>query len=127
MTLSRLDHYNIETVLPEETVEFYTKVLGLVNAPERRPAGPVPGTWLLVNDHPAVHINFVEKDRAGVTGSIDHVAFEGSGFDDLRARLDEFGLSHEVVESPQIDLKQIFVRDPNGIKIEINIRNEFAG
>jgi catechol 2,3-dioxygenase-like lactoylglutathione lyase family enzyme len=124
MTLSRLDHYNIETVLPEETVAFYTEVLGLTNAPERRPAVPQPGTWLLVGDHPAVHVNFVDRDRAGVTGSIDHVAFEGSGYDDMRAKLDELGVAHEVVESPQFNLKQIYVFDPNGVRIEINIRGE---
>ena len=122
--MSRLDHYNIETVRHEETVTFYTDVLGLTNAPERRPAVPQPGTWLLVGDHPAVHVNFVDRDRAGVTGSIDHVAFEGSGYDDLCARLDERGLAHEVVESPQFNLKQIYLFDPNGIRIEINIRGE---
>jgi catechol 2,3-dioxygenase-like lactoylglutathione lyase family enzyme len=124
MTLNRLDHYNIETVLPEETVAFYTDVLGLTNAPERRPAVPQPGTWLLVGDHPAVHVNFVDLDRAGPTGSIDHIAFEGSGFEAIRARLDEFGVAHDVVDSPQFSLKQIFVFDPNGVRIEINIRNE---
>lgn len=124
MALSRLDHYNIETVLPEETVAFYTDVLGLTNAPERRPAVPQPGTWLLVGDHPAVHVNFVDRDRAGVTGSIDHVAFVGSGYDEMRARLDELGVAHEVVESPQFNLKQIYVFDPNGVRIEINISGE---
>jgi catechol 2,3-dioxygenase-like lactoylglutathione lyase family enzyme len=124
MTLNRLDHYNIETVLPDETVAFYTNVLGLTNAPERRPAVPQPGTWLLVGDHPAVHVNFVEHGRAGATGSIDHVAFDGSGYDDMRARLTELGVAHEVVESPQFDLKQIYLFDPNGVRIEINIRGE---
>ena len=122
MTLTRLDHYNIETVLPEETVTFYTEVLGLTNAPERRPDVPQPGTWLLVGDHPAVHVNFVDQDRGGRTGSIDHVAFVGSGFDATRARLDQHGATYDVVESPH--LKQIFVVDPNGIRIEINIRDE---
>ena len=124
MPLSRLDHFNIETVLHEETVAFYTDVLGLTNAPERRPAVPQPGTWLLVGDHSAVHVNFVDRDRAGVTGSIDHVAFEGSGYDDMCARLDERGVPHEMVDSPQFDLKQIFLLDPNGIRIEINVRGE---
>ena len=124
MTLHRLDHYNIETVLPEETVAFYTEVLGLTNAPERRPAVDQPGTWLLVGDHPAIHVNFVEKDRSGITGSIDHVAFEGSGFEEMRSHLTSKGATFDVVESPQFNLKQIFVMDPNGVKIEINIRNE---
>jgi catechol 2,3-dioxygenase-like lactoylglutathione lyase family enzyme len=124
MTLHRLDHYNIETVLPEETVAFYTEVLGLTNAPERRPQFGQPGTWILVGDHPAIHINFVDADKTGPTGAIDHIAFVGSGYDDLRSRLTDAGASFETVESPEIDLKQIFVRDPNGVKIEINIRNE---
>jgi catechol 2,3-dioxygenase-like lactoylglutathione lyase family enzyme len=125
MTLHRLDHYNIETVLPEETVAFYTEVLGLTNAPERRPAVAQAGTWLLVGDHPAIHVNFVDTDRAGSTGPIDHVAFEGSGFDDMRTHLTASGAPYEVVESPQFNLKQIYVVDPNGVRIEINIRNEF--
>ncbi|HEY0519964.1 MAG TPA: VOC family protein [Ilumatobacteraceae bacterium] len=124
MALHRLDHYNIETVVPEETVRFYTEVLGLTNAPERRPAVGQPGTWILVGDHPAIHVNFVDADRSGRTGSIDHVAFEGSGFEQMRAHLTEAGASYDVVESPQFDLKQIYVMDPNGIRIEINIRNE---
>lgn len=124
MGMQRLDHYNIETVRPEETVAFYCDVLGCVNAPERRPAVPVPGTWLLVDGHPAIHVNFVDDDRAAPTGAIDHVAFEASGYLDMRDRLDELGVDYETVESPQLDLMQIYVVDPNQIRVEINIRGE---
>jgi catechol 2,3-dioxygenase-like lactoylglutathione lyase family enzyme len=124
MTLHRLDHYNIETILPEETVAFYTDVLGLTNAPERRPAVSQPGTWILVGDHPAIHVNFIDAGRAGPTGAIDHVAFEGSGYEELKVHLDSMGASYEAVESPQFNLKQIYITDPNGVRIEINIRNE---
>lgn len=124
MGMQRLDHYNIETVRPEETVAFYRDVLGCVNAPERRPAVPVPGTWLLVDGHPAIHVNFVDDDRAAPTGAIDHVAFEASGYLDMRDRLDELGVDYETVESPQFDLMQIYVVDPNQIRVEINIRGE---
>ena len=126
MGMQRLDHYNIETVRPEETVAFYCDVLGCVNAPERRPAVPVPGTWLLVDGHPAIHVNFVDDDRAAPTGAIDHVAFEASGYLDMRDRLDELGVDYETVESPQFDLMQIYVVDPNQIRVEINIRGEAA-
>ena len=124
MGMQRLDHYNIETVRPEETVAFYCDVLGCVNAPERRPAVPVPGTWLLVDGHPAIHVNFVDDDRAAPTGAIDHVAFEASGYLDMRDRLDKLGVNYETVESPQFDLMQIYVVDPNQIRVEINIRGE---
>ena len=124
MALQRLDHYNIETVRPDETVAFYCDVLGCVNAPERRPAVPEPGTWLLVDDHPAIHVNFVEHDLAARTGAIDHVAFEASGYLEMCAQLDTLGVDYDAVESPQFDLLQIYVIDPNRIRVEINIRGE---
>ena len=124
MTLKRLDHYNIETVRPDETVAFYCDVLGCVNAPERRPAVPVPGTWLLVDDHPAIHVNFVDEDLAAPTGAMDHVAFEASGYLETCERLDKLDVDYETVESPQFDLLQIYVVDPNQIRVEINIRGE---
>ncbi|MEP7112204.1 MAG: VOC family protein [Ilumatobacteraceae bacterium] len=124
MALHRLDHYNIDTVVPGETVAFYTEVLGLTNAPERRPPVAQPGTWFLVGDHPAIHVNYVDAVKASSTGAIDHIAFEGSGFDEMRAHLTATGTTYEVVESPQFDLKQIYIVDPNGVRIEINIRNE---
>ena len=126
MPLKRLDHYNIETVRPDETVAFYCDVLGCVNAPERRPAVPAPGTWLLVDDHPAIHVNFIDEDLAARTGAIDHVAFEASGYLETCERLDTLGVDYETVESPQFDLMQIYVVDPNLIRVEINLRGEAA-
>ncbi len=124
MALQRLDHYNLETVRPDDTIAFYCDVLGCVNAPERRPAVPVPGTWLLVDDHPAIHVNFVEQDRAAPTGAIDHVAFEASGYLEMCGHLRELDIDFDTVESPQFDLLQIYVVDPNQIRVEINIRGE---
>jgi predicted enzyme related to lactoylglutathione lyase len=103
MNVVNFDHYNIETVKPEETVWFYSEVLGLENAPEKRPNMGGPGTWFLIAGHPAIHVNFVEKDRAGIT---------------------KHKVSYEKVESPEINLCQLYVVDPNKIKIEMNIRGE---
>lgn len=124
MALRRLDHYNIETVRPDETVAFYCDVLGCVNAPERRPDIPIPGTWLLVDDHPAIHVNFVDQDKTAPTGAIDHVAFEATNFIDTCDRLRSFDIEFEVVASPKFDLVQIYVFDPNQVRVEINIRGE---
>ena len=124
MKVIRLDHYNIETVRPEETVRFYTEVLGLRNAPEQRPAAGIPGTWIAIGEHPAIHVNFVAEDQAGKTGAIDHVAFEASGYEAYEANFQKHGVSYEKVERPEIGLCQLYVVDPNGVRIELNIRGE---
>lgn len=127
MRLSKLEHYNIETAKPQETVRFYTEVLGLQNAPHKRPAVGRPGTWILVDDVAAIHVNFVDVDSSGKTGAIDHVAFEGHDYRDFCRHLTALAVPFETVESPQFDLAQIYVVDPNGIRIEINIRGERIG
>ncbi len=38
------------------------------------------------------------------------------------ARLDHLGIAHRANHVVGIDLKQIFVRDPNGILLELNYR-----
>lgn len=124
MALRRLDHYNIDTAVPEATIEFYCDVLGCVNAPERRPAVSSPGTWLLVGDHPVVHVQFVEESAAASTGPIDHVAFQAEGYLETRDRLEGLGVDYECLEFPQFDLFQIYVTDPNGVRVELNIPGE---
>lgn len=129
MNIKNLDHFNIRTSKPEQTVEFYTEVLGLTNAPERRPASMNPGTWILVDGYPAIHVNFVTQDQSNIdtgfpTGSLDHVAFEGSGYEAYEALFQQRGIDYRKQQRPEINLCQLFLRDPNGVKIEINIRGE---
>ena len=124
MALRQLDHYNILTSRPEETIAFYCDVLGCVNIPERRPDFGQPGAWLFVDDHPAVHINYVDEDPAADTGAFHHVAFEASGYLELCQRFDDLGIDYRAVESPALDLMQIFVKDPNQVRVELNIRGE---
>jgi len=129
MTINSLDHFNIRTSKPEQTVEFYSEILGLENAPERRPASMTPGTWILVNGYPAIHVNFVDEDQSNEnmsfpTGSLDHVAFEGSGYEAYEALFKQHGIEYRKQLRPEINLCQLFLHDPNGVKIEVNIRGE---
>lgn len=129
MAISGLDHINVDTSRPEETVAFYTEVLGLEAREGARPNFDFPGEWLWLGDRAVVHLNFHDElppEPAGPakTGTLNHIAFEGSDFDGICAVLDARDLKHSTAEIPEIDLKQIFVRDPNGVRIEINIRGE---
>ncbi len=124
MQLSSLDHYNIETVKHEETVWFYSEVLGLVNAPEKRPNVGGPGTWLMVAGHPAIHVNFITEDCASKTGAIDHIAFVASGYQELEASFGKHKVPYKKIDRPDFNGCQLYVVDPNQIKIELNIRDE---
>jgi len=124
MKLNSLDHYNIATAKPEDTVKFYCEVLGMKDGAELRPPSESPGTWLLLNGHPVLHINFVTKSFGDETGPIDHLAFDASGVDLFEQTLIERGIRYNKVERPAVGLIQLFLRDPNGIKLELNIRGE---
>ncbi len=124
MRVRRLDHYNIDTAKPDETVAFYCDVLGAVNDPARRPDFGFPGAWLFLDDHPVIHVNFIDEDRTGPTGAFNHIAFEAEGFLDLCQRLDDRGIRYATNELPEIDLLQVFARDPNNVRLEFNIRGE---
>ena len=121
--ITGLDHINIDTCQPEATVAFYEGVLGLENRPEDRPDFGFPGAWLFLQDRAVVHLNFIDDDgRSGNRSAFNHIAFEGHDFDAMRALLDERGLDYKTAQRPEINLSQIFVNDPNGVRVEINIR-----
>ena len=126
MTIKSLDHYNIQTARLGETVSFYVDVLGFSTG--YRPPVRGDGAWLYADGGPCVHINVVPHDMAGPTGPINHVAFETANepgdFDAMQETLTEQGLPFDVSDSrPRIPLRQIFVHDPNGIRLELNYRD----
>lgn len=121
--ITGLDHINIDTSCPDDTIAFYTDVLGLENRPQDRPDFGFPGAWLFLGDRAVVHLNFIDDDgRAANRSAFNHIAFEGSDYDATVAMLEQRGLKYRSAERPEIALKQLFVKDPNGVAVEINIR-----
>ena len=126
MTIKTLDHYNIQTARLQDTVAFYVEILGFSKG--YRPGVRGTGAWLYADGRPYVHINVIDDDLAGPTGPINHVAFETANepgdFEAMQAKLAEHGLPFEVNDSrPRIPLRQIFLHDPNGIRLELNYRD----
>lgn len=56
------------------------------------------------------------------TGPLDHIAFNASGYDEVVARLRQHGVSFVCNDPPDAPVRQLFLLDPNGLKIEINFR-----
>jgi catechol 2,3-dioxygenase-like lactoylglutathione lyase family enzyme len=121
--INGLDHINIRTSDLAATRAFLVDVLGLVEG--WRPPFPFPGAWLYAGDKDVVHLVEVETPAADSAGSsLDHFAFDISDYDDALARVEKTGLKFRAVETPGTTVKQIFVRDPNGVTIELNWKGE---
>jgi catechol 2,3-dioxygenase-like lactoylglutathione lyase family enzyme len=116
-----LDHYNLCTRNLDETVQFYQDVLGL----ERgwRPPLDIPGAWLYSEGRPIVHVNDIaatDQPQKMNTGSIDHVAFASRGFKGMKLHLASKGIEFRSNELAGGRVWQIFLRDPNGVVLELN-------
>jgi catechol 2,3-dioxygenase-like lactoylglutathione lyase family enzyme len=133
MPLTQLEHYLVLTDDLELTRDFYHLALGMRIGP--RPPLEYPGYWLYVGDVPCIHIAEWESYRAhsteaGVsvstrapgTGPVDHIAFNGIDCEAIKSTLIAHGVEFAVNEVPGIGLTQLFLHDPNGVKVEINVR-----
>ncbi len=122
MTLTMLQHVNIMTDKLNETIAFYKDILGFEMGD--RPAFDFPGAWLYCGPEAVIHLIGVDEQEAKGSGCIDHVAFAAKGFHRYAAFLSEKGYKHETRLVPGGHLRQIFVRDPNEVLIELNFRTD---
>jgi catechol 2,3-dioxygenase-like lactoylglutathione lyase family enzyme len=116
MPVRALDYVNIYTSDVPGTVAFYEEVIGLRSGD--RPAFSFPGAWLYCGPKAVIHL--VGGERRKGSGALDHVAFEAEDFEGTRKVLESRGLAHDVRDVPGGRLRQIFVHDPNGVKLELN-------
>ncbi len=128
MALEGLEHYTINCADLDGTRDFYRDVLGLEDG--FRPQLGFAGYWLYCGDVPVVHLlgadGALPENRGakpgGDTGSLDHIAFRGKDAQATIARLTQHGLAFRERDIAEIGLHQVFVRDPNGIMVEMNFR-----
>ena len=145
MQIKLLDHINIRTEHFEETLRFYKDVLGMHSKPLVGPTMP-PGTFAWVYDHRDVailHISAVERqhperikaqeerlgrlnhripDHLQGTGAIDHIALRAEDYEACLKHVKELGILYQEVgpfNTPGGVIRQINVRDPNGIVVEV--------
>jgi catechol 2,3-dioxygenase-like lactoylglutathione lyase family enzyme len=128
MPVSGPDHLLVLTSDMDATRDFWCRALGLEVG--ERPPLEFPGYWLYADGVACVHI----ADRAtyeshseqiGIPASataVDHVAFSGDGYRQVVERLAESGVEAAENEVPGAGIRQLFVEDPNGVKVEINVK-----
>ena len=122
MPVDAFQHVNTRSVDVERTKDFYVR-LGLRVGD--RPPFASRGYWLYLNDRPVLHL--VQRKEGDThhdgSGNVDHVAFHAVDLDGMKRGLTEAGLPFRETVVPRDKTIQIFVRDPDGITVELN----FAG
>lgn len=123
MRVNGIDHFNIRTRDLDRLVEFYTNVLGLEIGD--RPPFDSPGVWLYAAGHPILHVGIARdgEEPAENTLPLDHIALEVEGLVAAVEKLDGAGIDYRLVDVPGRVMKQIFVRDPDGVSLELNFSN----
>lgn len=125
MPVARLDHVTIRTRDVQRSVAFYRDIVGLEPGP--RPRFSFDGAWLYAHGVPVVHL--VDRDarvreNPAADGVIDHFAFAATGLaaylETLRAHGVAFDLKQLPPGVPQSGTRQLFFRDPDGARIELD-------
>jgi catechol 2,3-dioxygenase-like lactoylglutathione lyase family enzyme len=131
MAIRNIDHVNIRTRSVAETVRFYVDCLGMKATPTPVSEDMNESAWLCDEGvRAAIHVGSAAiryaadetapAETAEGSGKLHHVAFECSDYAAMVARLEARKQRFDVGGIPEIKLRQLFVRDPNGILIELN-------
>ena len=112
--VTRLEHINTRSADVEKTRAFYEQFLGLRAGP--RPAFASKGYWMYLGDQPILHLVQRPAGEAAKpdSGNVDHLAFHGRDRHALVASLVTAGVTYRETGT------QLFIYDPDGLKIEIN-------
>ena len=128
MHIHRLDHFTLRTDKLAETRAFFEAVAGLVAGP--RSAFGFAGVWLYAGDNAILHLAALDRDDQALlrylgehhgsqgSGCVDHVALRCSNLQAFEARLQQLKVPYSPRTLPELREHQVFVTDPNGIRIE---------
>tara|TARA_B100000530_G_scaffold319512_1_gene252101 strand:- start:106 stop:564 length:459 start_codon:yes stop_codon:yes gene_type:complete len=132
MPLTHLEHFLIQTEDLDGTCNWYVDVLGMEEGPH--PDFKMPVRWLYLGDEPVLHLTIggenVSENRKKYLGQqstatkgsgvVDHVAFRATGLKKMLTHLDSKGVDYTKRQVDDQGLFQVFLMDPNDVKVELN-------
>jgi catechol 2,3-dioxygenase-like lactoylglutathione lyase family enzyme len=132
MPLQHLQHFLIQTEDLEKTRDWYVDVLGMKVGPH--PDFKFPVYWLYLGDTDVLHLTqggknisenrlkYLGQQSIATSGSgvVDHVAFRATGLLDLIEHLRRKDVDFKERRVNDQGLYQLFLMDPNGVKVELN-------
>ncbi|WP_346837317.1 VOC family protein [Microbulbifer sp. SAOS-129_SWC] len=115
----QLNHVLVRTTDLDAMTHFWRELIGLeVGA---RPPFQSRGAWLYSDGEPLIHL--IEVPAIGGDGCVDHMALEGGDYETLRARLEAGRADFRETSVPESGDRQLFVRGPDGLRVELLFRN----
>ena len=133
MRLTHIEHFLVAADDIDATRDWYARVLGMQPGPH--PDFGFPVHWMYVGGVDIVHIGpsgksagdiqkkylgRTSQDAGSGTGAIDHIAFRATGLRAMLEHLQKNKISFTQRRANGQALFQMFLYDPNGIKIELN-------
>src|SRR6185503_1723066 len=137
MPLSHIEHFLVAADDIDATRDWYARVLGLRSGPH--PDFGFPVHWMYAGSQDLIHIGPSAKQAGAIqkqylgrtsgrsaqaedagTGAIDHIAFRATGLRDMLQHLWKEKVAFSQRRANGQALFQLFLYDPNGIKVELN-------
>jgi catechol 2,3-dioxygenase-like lactoylglutathione lyase family enzyme len=138
VALTQVDHFLIQTADLAKTRDWYVRTLGMTEG--WHPDFKFPVVWLYIGEKDVLHLcegganvsenrkKYLGQQSEAVSGSgvVDHIAFRADGLTDTMAHLQSLGVDFNQRMVSDQGLYQLFMFDPNGVKIELNFDNAEA-
>jgi len=133
MALSHIEHFLVASDDIDACRDWYARVLGMKSGPH--PDFGFPVHWMYLDDVDVVHIGPSAKQAGEIqkkylgrtsqdagtgTGALDHIAFRATGLRAMLEHLNKEKIGFTQRRANGQALFQLFLYDPNGIKIELN-------
>jgi len=133
MPISHIEHFLVASDDIDATRDWYARVLGMKSG--QHPDFGFPVHWMYVDNIDIVHIGpsarqageiqkkylgrASQKSEEG-TGAVDHIAFRATGLRQMLEHLKREKIPFSQRRANGQALFQLFLYDPNNIKIELN-------
>ena len=135
MAIKTFEHVLILAENVEKTKNFYVNLLGLEAG--FRPDFPFKGYWLYLKSNKeaaCIHLAMRKQDEGqdyyigkksdvkSGSGAIDHVAFNADDIEEMKNKLEKGAVQYTHRKIPGFPLEQLFIDDPDGVKVELNYK-----
>ena len=128
MRVEALDHFNIaaHSELIAQVRDFYVQALQFTEG--ERPQFSKGGHWLYAGGKPLVHLSVEESPEVAridaARSYCDHIALSCIGLAEFESHLRACNVPFTKNHIERLNQHQLFCRDPAGVGVELNFRNE---